>query len=66
MKTLRTAKGSIIRVKDEDARAMVAGEGKYKEGEYTFCSKAEWKKEVRGPVKKAAVKEEVEEKAKEE
>ena len=52
MKTIRTANGSIIRVKDEVGRAMVRGDGRYSKGNYTFCGKAEWKKEVRGPIKK--------------
>jgi hypothetical protein len=52
MKTIKTANGSIIRVKDETARAMVRGEGRYKKGDYYFIGKEEWKKEVRGPVKK--------------
>jgi len=52
MKTIRTANGSIMRVKDQLARQMVNGEGKYLKGDYYYCSKKEWKEEVRGPVKK--------------
>ena len=56
MKTIRTANNSVIRVKDEIGRAMVAGEGRYKKGDYYFCGKEEWKKEVRGPIKTATPK----------
>jgi hypothetical protein len=52
MKTIKTANGSIIRVKDEIGLAMVRGEGRYNKGDYYFVGKEEWKKEVRGPVKK--------------
>ena len=45
MKTVRTANGSVMRVKDEEARLMVKGEGKYRKGDYFYCSKKEWKKE---------------------
>jgi len=60
MKTIRTPKGKIMRVKDEVGRAMVRGDGIYSKGDYSFCGKEEWKKEVRGPIKKneAAKKEE--------
>jgi len=51
MKTLRTANGTIMRVKDELAVDMVRGEGRYNKGDYTYCGKEEWKKEVRGPIK---------------
>lgn len=54
MKTIKTANGRIKRVSDEVGRAMVRGEGKYKKEDYYFCSKEEWKKEVRGPIKTAA------------
>jgi len=47
MKTIRTANGSIMRVKDEVAEKMVNGKGQYLKGDYYYCSKKEWKKEVR-------------------
>jgi hypothetical protein len=47
MKTLRTANGSTVRVKDELAHQMVNGEGRYLKGDYYFCSKEEWKREKR-------------------
>ena len=47
MKTIRTANGSIMRVKDAEAERMVNGEGPYKRGDYYYCSKKEWKKEIR-------------------
>ena len=61
MKTLRTDNGSIMRVADEQARDMVAGRGRWaRKGDYSYCSKEEWKKEVRGPIKtKPEVKNEV-------
>lgn len=47
MKTVRTANGSVMRVKDEEARLMINGDGKYHKGDYFYCSKKEWKKEIR-------------------
>jgi hypothetical protein len=44
MKTLMTANGSPIRVKDTDAVHMVNGTWKFKPGDYYYCPKAEWKK----------------------
>jgi len=49
MKTIKTANGSIKRVKDEEALRLVDN------SDYFYCGKEEWKKEVRGPVRTSEV-----------
>lgn len=44
MKTIRTANGSYIRVKDKDALQMVNGTGRWLKGDYYYASKSEYKK----------------------
>lgn len=39
MKTIKTANGSIMRVKDEEALRLVQSP------DYSYCSKDEWKKQ---------------------
>jgi len=39
MKTIKTANGSIMRVKDQEAIKLV------KSPDYSYCSKDEWKKQ---------------------
>jgi hypothetical protein len=51
MKTLMTANGPI-RVKDEDARDMINGTGRFQKGDYEYCPKSEWKKTRPKPKKK--------------
>ncbi len=43
MKTIRTANGSYMRVKDEVASQMVKGAGRWKVGDYYYASKSEYK-----------------------
>lgn len=43
MKTIKTANGSIMRVKDDEADKMVSGKGRYHKGDYSYCGKEEWK-----------------------
>jgi hypothetical protein len=44
MKTIRTANGSYMRVKDKDASEMVDGTGRCRKGVYYYASKSDWKK----------------------
>ena len=49
MKTLMTANGSVMRVKDEIAIKMVNGIGRFRKGDYSYCPKSEWKKTHSAP-----------------
>jgi hypothetical protein len=44
MKTIQTANGSYMRVKDKDAEQMVDGTGRWLKGDYYYASKSDWKK----------------------
>lgn len=54
MKTLRTANGSLMRVKDQEARDMM----RKHPGDYFYAPKEEWKKEVRNKERSKKNKEE--------